>query len=365
MSVMRAGRSLLAVAVILLTACEAKVPAVTLAVDKKLDVNLGGVSNVVEIAGGKVAFADPMGRRFLTADLAAGTVDSIGVVVDSLPYDAPASLYRRPGWVALLAADTVAVVDFGGPRTTLWTPAGFTGVLPVPDVAGRTPVLVYDTLGHGYKVDYRTVTGGADPGTQMQKDSLPVLRLALQGGAIDTVARLSVPEFGEARFGPQAQTVAKIYGPTDIFGSFPDGSIWVARARSMSVDRRTPNGTWSRGAANRYASIRVTEEDKKKVMDRLHQRGLPTNVEVSFPFADTKPSFEAALGRPNGEVWLQYSRANEEDPITFAVIGTNGAMLRKVTLPPGVIVTSVSDQYAYGSQKNGDARNLVRLSIPQ
>ena len=64
-----------------------------------------------------------------------------------------------------------------------------------------------------------TVTGGAEPGTQMRKDSLPVLRLKLSGGTVDTVARLSVPEFGEATFGPQKQTVAQIFGPTDVFDS--------------------------------------------------------------------------------------------------------------------------------------------------
>ena len=217
----------------------------TLAVDKKLNATFGGVSDVVEIAGGRVAFADPMARRFHTGDFATGAVDTIGVPVDSLPFNAPASLYRHPGWVALLAADTVAVVDFGATRTTLWTPAGFARVLSIPEAGGPTPVLVYDTLGYGYKVDFRTVTGGAEPGTQMRKDSLPVLRLSLAGGTVDTVARLSVPEFGEATFGPQRQTVAQIFGPTDVFGVLPDGTIWVARARTMSVDWRAPDGTWT------------------------------------------------------------------------------------------------------------------------
>ena len=351
-------------ALVLLAACGPRVPSVTLAVDRKLNATFGGVSDVVEIPGGRVAFADPMARRFHTGDFATGAVDTIGVPVDSLPYNAPPSLYKHPGWVAQLAADTVAVVDFGATRTTLWTPAGFARVLPIPDAGGATPVLVYDTLGHGYKVDFRTVTGGAEPGTAMRKDSLPVLRLSLTGGTVDTVARLSVPEFGEATFGPQKQSVAQIFGPTDIFGVLPDGSVWVARARTMSVDWRTPDGTWTRGPEHRYAKVTVTEEDKKRVMERLHARGLPSNVEVVFPFAKTKPSFEAAIGRPGGEVWLQYSRADEAEPITYAVLGKDGAMLRTVTVPAGVGITSVSSQYAYGALKTGETRELVRLAVP-
>ena len=358
------SRSLPVLALVLLAACEPRVPAVTLAVDKKLNATFGGVSDVVEIAGGRVAFADPMARRFHTGDFATGAVDTLGVPVDSLPYNAPASLYRHPGWVALLAADTVAVVDFGATRTTLWTPAGFARVLTIPDAGGATPVLVYDTLGHGYKVDFRTVTGGAEPGTAMRKDSLPVLRLSLGGGTVDTVAKLSIPEFGEATFGPQKQSVAQIFGPTDVFGVLPDGTIWVARARSMSVDWRAPDGTWTRGPSHSYAKVAVTEEDKKRVMDRLHARGLPSNVDVVFPFAKTKPSFEAGIGRPTGEVWLQLSRADEADPMTYAVIGKDGVMQRMVTVPAGVGITSVSGQYAYGALKTDEKRELVRLAIP-
>jgi hypothetical protein len=362
---MRIRRSSLSiVALVLLAGCGPRVPKVTLSVDKKLNATFGGVSDVVEIGGGRVAFADPMARRFHTGDFATGSVDTIGVPVDSLPYNAPPSLYRHPGWVALLAGDTVAVVDFGATRTTLWTPAGFSRVLAIPDAGGPTPVLVYDTLGHGYKVDFRTVTGGAEPGTQMRKDSLPVLRLNFGAGTVDTVARLSVPEFGEATFGPQKQSVAQIFGPADIFGVLPDGTVWVARARSMSVDWRSPDGTWTRGPAHRYAKVTVTEADKKKVMDRLHARGLPSNVEVVFPFAKTKPSFEAGIGRPDGEVWLQLSRADEDDPVTYSVIGKDGKMLRLVTAPDGVGITSVSGQYAYGALKSGEKRELVRLPVP-
>ena len=348
---------------VLLGGCGPKVPSVTLAVDKKLNATFGGVSDVVEIGGGRVAFADPIARRFHTGDFATGAVDTVGVPVDTLPFNAPSSLYKHPGWVARLAADTVAVVDFGATRTTLWTPTGFARVLTIPDAGGLTPVLVYDTLGYGYKADFRTVTGGAEPGTEMRKDSLPVLRLNLASGVVDTVARLSVPEFGEASFGPQKQTVAQIFGPTDIFGALPDGSIWVARARTLSVDWRSPEGTWTRGAAHSYPKVAVTQADKQRVMDRLHARGMPSNVEVVFPFARTKPSFEAAIARP-GEVWLQYSRADENDPMTYAVIERDGTMLKTVTVPAGVGLTSVTGTYAYGAMKNGEGRDLVRMVVP-
>jgi hypothetical protein len=63
-------------------------------------------------------------------------------------------------------------------------------------------------------------------------------------------------------------------------------------------------------------------------------------------------------------VWLQLSRADEADPITYAVIGKDGTMQRTVTAPPAVGITSVSSQYAYGALKTGEKRELVRLAIP-
>jgi hypothetical protein len=39
-------------------------------------------------------------------------------------------------------------------------------------------------------------------------------------------------------------------------------------------------------------------------------------------------------------------------------------MLRTVTMPAGVGLTSISSAYAYGAMKNGEGRDLVRLAVP-
>jgi hypothetical protein len=56
----------------------------------------GGVSDVVEIAGGRVAFADPMARRFHTGDFA--TVRSTPSAFRLTPaLQCTGLLYRHPG----------------------------------------------------------------------------------------------------------------------------------------------------------------------------------------------------------------------------------------------------------------------------
>ena len=310
-----------------------------LAVDTKLPVTFGAVSNVVEYAGGRVAFADSRERRFHAADFASGKVDTLGTRVDSVKADDGS--YRLPGWVARLANDTLALVDFAAIRTTLWTPAGaFVRTLPLPPVGGPTPVMAYDTLGHAYKADLTSVLGGSTP-----------------------VAYMSGPDFGLATFGEQSQEVAKVFGPTDAFGVMADGRMWVARARSHSVDWRTADGSWTRGTTHEWKRVPVTDADKQKVMDRLKERGLPTGLKIVFPFAETKPSFEVAFGLPSGEVWLQYSRANDDEVMRYAVVGTDGKYKRDVTVPAGIqLVGFGRSGAAYGVTKETDGRRgLVRL----
>jgi hypothetical protein len=307
--------------------------------DGELPGSFAQVSNVVELGNGRVAFSDARERHFLIGDFAKGTLDTVGRKVDALGPADTGGVYRVPGWVAHLAGDTLALVDFAAVRTTLWgEDGGFRRELRIPPVGGNTPVLVYDGLGRGYKVDYQAILGGGEPGRAVRPDSIPVLRIDLTTGLTDTVARLGTPDFGEARFGEQVQQVAKIFAPNDLFGVLPDGSLWVARGRSNSVEWRTSAGAWTRGKPHDYQKVPVTKADEERVMARLKERGLPAGVAVEFPFADEKPPFENALGRPNGEVWLQRSRTDEEQPMVYDVFGRDGSWQRDVSFPKGATV---------------------------
>lgn len=334
--------------------------------ESKLPGTFAQLSNIAEVRDGRIAFADTRDRLFFIGDFTRGEVDTVGERVDTVAKGDTGAAYKLPGAVADLAADTVALIDFAAERTTLWTGDGtFARVLPVPPVAGTAPVLVYDTLGHGYKVDYRAVLGGLEPGqAPTRPDSLPVLRINLATGVADTVASLGTPEFGEARFGEQKQEVAKVFGPLDVFGVLTDGTIWVARGATNSVDWRGPDGKWIRGRARDYQKITVTQADRDQVMARLRERGLPTQVEVAFPFAEHKPAFENALGRAasGGEVWVQRSRATEEAPIVYDVFGRDSRWRREVTLPEGAALLGFGAAGAiYAGVKDGDRRAVGRF----
>jgi hypothetical protein len=312
-----------------------------------------------------VAFADTRSKLFFIADLGAGKVDTLGTRVDSLIKDAPAEQYKFPGWVAHLRGDTVALVDFSGLRTTLWDESGKPlGVLAIADVAGRAPVLVYDTVGHAYKVDYQTVIGGAEPGHPVRPDSVPVLRIGLATGKVDTVARLASPEYGDAVFGEQVQQAAKVFSPNDFFGVLPNGTAWLARGRQNRVDWRAPDGTWTRGKPREYSKLPVTQADRDRVLAQVREHGkqfgMPQDLAIQYPFADTKPPFDFALGRPNGEVWLQRPRAEETAPLTYDVYDHQGSWQRAIEFPKGATLAGFGPKGAvYASIKEKDGGRTV------
>ncbi|HEY7636373.1 MAG TPA: hypothetical protein VH763_12545 [Gemmatimonadales bacterium] len=336
-----------------------------LTLEAKLPMAFTQLSNVVELGDGRVAFADTRQKLFFRADLRSGKLDTLGTRVDSISRGAPAAQYKFPGWVAHLGGDTIALVDFSAQRTTLWNEQGQPlRVLPIAPVSGAAPVLLYDTVGYGYKIDYQAVLGGGEPGRTVRPDSIPVLRIALKKGAVDTVANLAAPEYGDAVFGEETQEAAKVFAPNDFFGVLPNGTAWVARGKENRVDWRAPDGRWIVGKSHEYTKVPVTQQDRDRVLAQVREHGkaygMPQNLRVEYPFAETKPPFDLALGRPNGEVWLQRPRGREDDPFIYDVFNQVGAWQREVPFPRGAALAGFGAKGAiYASLKTGDSGKTV------
>jgi len=362
---MKVSHSLGVVALLGLIACSSAESQGGMTLEAKLPTSYAQLSNVVELGGGRVMFAETKDKLFLSADLASGKVDTLGTRVDSLPPNAPASQYKFPGWVAHLAGDTVALVDFSAQRTTLWDEQGRPlRELAIAPVAGSAPVLVYDAVGHGYKIDYQTILGGGEPGQTIRPDSIPVLRINLRSGAIDTVARLAAPEFGDATFGDQVQQAAKVFAPNDFFGVLPNGTAWVARGRENRVDWRSPDGKWTVGKSQEYARQPVTQGDRDRVVAQVREQGkqfgMPQDLPIKYPFAENKPPFDFALGRPTGDVWLQRPRSKEDAPASYDVFDRQGKWRRTVAFPQGTTLAGFGNDGAiYGTIRNADGRRTV------
>jgi hypothetical protein len=333
--------------------------------EAKLPPPFAQIGNVVELDGNRVAFTGD--RHFLIGSFGNGTVDTIGHRTDSLAPGSPTSVYKFAGWVVHLGGDTVALVDFAAIRTTLWNEQGQPlAPLALPPVGGATPVLAYDHRGFGYKSDFTSVLGSPEPGgTVDPSDSVPVLRIQLTSARVDTVAHLSPPVLGEAKFGEQSRQVATIFGPNDMFGALPDGRVWIARARENRLEWRGPGGVWIRGKPHRFEPVPVTDADKSRVLERIRSQAagqLPDGIELTWPFADAKPPFDNAIASPAGEVWVQRSRPLDGIEFVYDVFGPDAEWKRAVKLPANTALAGFGENGAvYAVVKEGEQRRVARL----
>jgi hypothetical protein len=357
--------SFLALAAAACGKADGSTPAGDVTVEATLPPAFGQVSNVVELDRERVAFAGD--RHFVIGSFVDGSVDTVGLRTDSLAEGSPTSVYKFAGWVAHLAGDTVALVDFAAIRTTLWNEQGQPlAPLELPPVGGATPVLAYDHQGFGYKSDFTSVLGTPEPGGVVRSgDSVPVLRIRLASGRVDTVGHLSPPVLGDARFGEETRQVATIFGPNDMFGALPDGRLWIARARENRLEWRGPGGVWIRGKPRRFDAVPVTDADRARVLDRIRMQAsgqLPQGIELSWPFAEHKPPFDNAVASPAGEVWFQRSRPLDGTEFVYDVFGPDAEWTRAVRLPANTALAGFGENGAiYAVVKDGEQRRVVRL----
>ncbi len=327
---------------LLLAACGGKSAAPITVLDQPeatLDRSFQQVSNVIELRDGRIALAELKDKTFLFADMATGTITPVGEHADTIrPGEAAPGRHKLPGYVLRFAGDTVGLVDFAAERTTLWTDQGeYLMALPGVRVGGFNQSLAYDTLGHSYKEDIRSVLGGLEPGKEVTLDSLALLQLTRGDTTADTIARLKLPVWGRGQFGEQQKIVSTIFSGRDLFGVLPDGAIWIARASTNSVDWRAPDGAWTRGPARPFTPVEVPQEEKDAFLERLRgqmaQMGAPAGIELTYPFADQKPPFGAGQTSAAGEVWLQRSRPWQDSVPVWDVVGRDGTGKRTVQLP--------------------------------
>jgi hypothetical protein len=362
-------------AIIALTGChhEPPVPVVVLGQpDAVFPHDFEQVSNVVELRDRRIALADLKERLFLFGDFTSGDLTPVGQHKDSVPPSMPApGIHKFPGYVLRFPGDTVGLVDFALGRTTLWTERGdYVGPVGPVGVGGFNLATNYDDHLAAYKEDVRTVMGGLEPGSALKFDSLSVLRIPRGDTTADTVAKLKLPVWGLGQFGEQKKMVSTVFGLRDLFGVLPDGSIWIARATTNSVDWLEPTGQWLHGIHRSYAPIPVLQKEKEVFIENLRRQmataGAPAGVELSYPFADEKPPFTAGLTNPAGEVWLQRARAFDDSIPVWDVVGRDGAPIRAVQLPKGASPAGFgSDGRVYLVLRDGEGKQRIGRYVIQ
>lgn len=366
-----------------------------------LDEEFTAITGFSEIGPGRAVISDMMEDRLVLADMTGNRVTAIGRKGNgpgewSLPY----SVIPGPRAGQVYVHDPINrqshIVDANGkiiesvPLLGTESSAGgritSIGARMRSDARGRV---------------YREAPPAIGPGSSTI-DSLPLLRWDPASRETDTITWIptrintSVTS-GPAGSGSGSRTITSTIGgserpfaPATAWEVFPDGRVAIVRSEPYRVDIVGTDGRLQRGTPIRYTPVRVTREDREAYREsRRNSRGrvfttgggggtataptapatareIPDNL-----FPDTKPpiagGLESVKMSPAGEIWVNRSRAHDDDTPRYDVIDGSGRVVAEARLRPNSVVVGFgADRAVYVARTDPetDIRYLEMYRLP-
>ena len=340
-------------AALLVSACGGKpqaAPVVTLGPDADtIPTTLSEVTAGAWLGGNRWALLAVPDERVVIADGATHAVTPLGGPKELRN---PATLFR--------GGDTLYVGDWGLRRTSRWTLGGrFAGAEGVSDAVRGVLPRALDGAGHFYfEIAPRPAADGRG-----NRDSAAVLRSGSAAGAADTVARLAPLDIAEVESGAGHRFERRVFSGADQWGALPDGSVWVGRVYDNRVDWRDPSGKWIRGQPLPDRVLEVTRYDRELFLRRFPPELRGTAEQL--PFAPVKPPFEAGLTAPDGEVWLEKSRAPVDSSRRYHRVDRQGRLREEIRVPGRGRIIAVAPDAVLVAEPSREGVRLLRFHLPQ
>jgi hypothetical protein len=340
------------------------------------------IGGIRELKDGRVIVSDQRDKTLQIIDLKGGAT-KIG------REGAGPGEYGLPGRLVPLPGDSTALFDMGNQRYLTIHPDGKAGkdfrleaaappasAAPAPGGEGGrggrgggpmmmsfAPPRGVDAKGNIY-YQGSPFTFGPD-GAPVSADSVAILRFDRGARRVDTVAYYRVPKSNTNVSGGRGNMSIRIGGanpltPTDDWTVLPDGRVAVLRHHDYHLDVFTNASRKVSGAAVPFERIRVDDAVKKMVEDeRVRNSRNAVRMSVSMgggagantrqteiggrsgdlppltDWPDFMPPFraQAAVARPNGEIWVLRTRRPGDEIPTFDVFDASGKVIGKVSLP--------------------------------
>jgi hypothetical protein len=348
---MRPSNALRVLSLVLAIACGPKAPPapqVTLVpAGDTLLVPFAEATDAAWLGGDRWAVLAPGGPEIRLTDFAKQELPVLGAGSGELKY--PLSLFR--------AGDTLHAADWVNRRLTLWSLDGRFG-RAVPAFANLRGALprARDAAGNFY-VELRPQAG---PDGSGNRDSASVMRVT-PAGAVDTVAHLAPLDLAKVASPSGERFEQRVFSGTDRWGVQPDGTVWLARVYHNRVDRVSPDGRTEKGQPLPDRVLEVTREDRERFVEKFPPELRGTAEQL--PFAPLKAAFTSAFADPQGNVWLERSRAVSDTVQSYHVVGPDGA-LRYIAVVHGFRrVIAASDREALVALPVTDGVQLQRAPL--
>ena len=246
--------------------------------------NLGTITSVRELSGGRVLVNDGVRRRLLLMD---SSLKVLSVVLDSLseasnfygtrpgalfPYRGDSSLFIDPASYAMLVLDGnggIARVR-SVPRVddVFYLTSSFYG-MPGVDDKGR---LIYRIQARPAPPKVAPPPGV--PYIPPEPDSAFVVRIDIDSRKVDTLGVVKIPktELIIRQMESGGFSINQTINPlplSDDWGVLSDGSIAFVRARDYRVEFLRPDGSKASGPKLPFEWQRMLDEDKQKLVDSV------------------------------------------------------------------------------------------------
>jgi hypothetical protein len=333
-----------------------------------LEQEFTAITSVRELGDGRVLLTDPRDKGLAVADFVRGSVEQIGRR-GSGPGE-----YQMTTSLLALTGDSTMMSDLAARRWLLFAGARIAGTVPAdaPAVAATQGlVLSADRLGYVLtRVGTRPAvsSGTRDLG---RGDSALIVRVQRSTGSRDTIAAIRV---APARVTTTTNAKGEIMSasvrrmPWSVGEEallFPDGHLAVARLEPFRVDWRAPSGTWTRGSALPVPVIRMTDREKRALMQRTAEAtGRPVeSPDTHSDWADVVPPFAQApalLAAPDDRLLIMRFRSADFPDSRYFVVNRRGGLDAELRMPPNERIVGFGRASVYVTVTDDDGIQRLR-----
>lgn len=299
------------------------------------------ISSVVRLASGDLVVADPGGEELVLVARESGRMRVVG-----RGGEGPGE-YRAPQMIFAYQGDSVLLYD---PR-----------LLRISVFDGRAQ--------YRRAVSAGTLRGGAIPIAAGDRGQVffrglngldgegAVIRLSMQTGRIDTVARLAVPKLvditdSNARaIGKQVWRVMP-YSDVDAFVALAGGGHMIARSRANRLEWYDTRG--------RMTSTTAFPGKRSPMTDSIRKTVTPVQMQAMLPA--TLPAFEyyAVVRSASNRVWIRAAERVGDESIWYGFSPGEGKP-RVLTLPRGARLVGAFEPWLIVARRN--ASELQQIEI--
>lgn len=342
------------------------------------------ITGLRELADGRVVVADGIDNVVVRVNLATQKMDTLG-----RSGQGPGE-YKSPDGLFALPNDAILLVDLGNARLSIFDGTGkYRESIPIaqgtPGAPGGLSVILPRATDGAGRIYYQPMGGGR------QADSAVVVRWDRTAARFDTIARVKLPAMiTKSSGGPNNQRMTQRpppYPVQDLWTASADGRLALVRGSGYRVDWVLPTGSRTVGKPIPAPAVAVREAEKREFLAESATNALSVQVtnnngNVAMQFsrgrgrdadADAEPDLSGqewpaakptATGLvttdPDGRVWVERSVPAGAARV-YDVIGPDGEVARRVTLPVGRRLIAVGVKGLYARHIDSDGINYLEL----